>query len=109
MKITLYQVLSLEKIEASVSGDTITINGESIDLSVIPDGYRLPATAVNNPWFVAGSYVDRVDGHFNITLRFPVEWDSPEEVRAPETPIILDVKSGAVKFPSVEPVENDQP
>ncbi|QLG90780.1 hypothetical protein HZF02_01890 [Pseudomonas yamanorum] len=107
MKITLYQVLSDEMIEASVSGDVITINGEAIDLSVIPDGYKLPASAANNPWFVNGDYIQRVNGVFEFSLRFPVKWDSPDEVRAPDTPIILDVKSGKVRFPSVEPLTND--
>lgn len=109
MKITLYQVLSDEKIEASVKDDVITINGEAIDLSVIPDGFRLPGGAVDNDWFVPGTYVERANGHFELFLRFPVKWDSPDVLRAPETPITLDVKSGKVLFPNVEPVKNDQP
>ncbi|MGX5797339.1 hypothetical protein ACWHY4_26870 [Pseudomonas sp. E2-15] len=109
MKIKLFPVFSDERLEAIVNGDSITINGENIDFAVIPDGYRLPAHAVDNVWMVHGTYIERLGGEIHMSIRFPVEWDSPEEVRAPETPIILDVKSGAVKFPSVEPVENDQP
>lgn len=109
MKITLYQVISDETIEASVRGETLTINGEEIDLSVIPDGYRLPASAVSNRWFVLGSYIERIGGHFNLTLCLPVHWDTAEEIRAPKEPIVLDVKRGKVKFPNTEPVKNDQP
>lgn len=108
MKITLYPVLETKHLEASVSGEKITINGELIDLSVIPKGYRLPANAVDNEWMVSGSYIERdADGEMSIELRFPVLWDSPESVRAPKTPTVLQVKRGKVKFPSVEVPQND--
>ena len=108
MKITLYPVLESKQLNVSVAGEKITINGEVIDLLVIPQGYRLPANAVENEWMVSGSYIERdADGEMTIELRFPVLWDSPESVRAPKTPTVLQVSHGKVKFPSVEAVEND--
>lgn len=108
MKIKLYPVLESKQLDVSVSGEKITINGEVIDLSVIPQGYRLPANAVDNEWMVSGSYIERdEDGDMSIELRFPVLWESPESVRSPKTPTVLSVKRGKVKFPSVEAVQND--
>lgn len=107
MKITLFPALSGEPLKAAVSGDSITINGEKIDFSVVPNDYRLPAHAVDNSWMVHGTYIERIDGEIHMSIRFPIEWDSPESVRCPMSPMVLSVKKGTVKFPSVEPVKND--
>lgn len=106
MKITMFPFLSDWPLEASVSGDVITINGEEIDLSGIPDGYRLPASAVGNKFFPSGSndYVERIGKTLHFTLRLPVQWDSPEEYRNPPEPIVIDARSGPVKFPDTSPV-----
>lgn len=106
MKIKLWAALMEDTLEASVQGDVITINGESIDLSGIPDGYRLPGSAVCNKFFVETEYVERIGKTLNFTLRLPVAWDSPEEYRNPPVAIIIDVRSGAVKFPDTTPVEH---
>lgn len=105
MKITLWAFISDETVEASVKGDVLTLNGEDIDLSGIPEGYRLPVSAVNNDWFLtmASQYVERINGELHFALRLPVKIDSPEEYRNPETPIVLDVVSGAVPFPDTAP------
>ena len=104
MKIKLWAALMEDTLEAYVEGDTITINGEVIDLSVIPNGYKLPGSAVKNNFFVESDYIQRIDGVLNFTLRLPVQMDSPEEYRNPITPIILDVVSGNVPFPDTTPV-----
>ena len=103
MKIKLWADLVDWSLEASVDGDVITINGEAIDLSGIPDGYRLPGSAVGNKFFVETEYVERIGKTLHFTLRLPVAWDSPEECRNPPEPIILDARSGPVKFPNTAP------
>lgn len=99
MRIKLWADLVSWPLAASVNGDVITINGEAIDLSGIPGGYRLPGSAVGNKFFVETEYVERIQGELHFTLRLPVFWDSPEEYRNPAEPIILDARSGPVKFP----------
>jgi hypothetical protein len=110
MKITLWAFISDEPLEASVNGDVLTLNGEAIDLSGIPEGYRLPTSAVNNELFLtmASQYVERINGELHFALRLPVKIDSPEEFRNPATPIVLDVLSGAVPFPDTTPIVIDQ-
>ena len=103
MKIKLWSDLVDWPLEALVKDDVITINGEAIDLSGIPEGYRLPGSAVGNKFFVESSYVERIGKTLHFTLRLPVTWDSPEEYRNPAEPIILDARSGPVKFPDTAP------
>lgn len=105
MKIKLWPDLVDWPLEAVVSGDVITINGEAIDFSAIPDGYKLPGSAVDNKFFVDTEYVERVGETLQVTIRLPVSWDSPEEFRNPKTPIILDVIDGEVTFPDTTPVK----
>lgn len=103
MKIKLWPDLVDWPIEVSVVGDVITINGEDIDLSVIPEGFRLPGSAVGNKFFVEDEYVERLNGVLYLTLRLPVDWNSPEKYRNPPEPIILDVSAGQVNFPDTTP------
>lgn len=105
MKIKLWAALMEDTLEASVQGDVITINGEAIDLSGIPDGYRLPGSAAGNKFFVETEYIERIGKTLHFTIRLPVQWDSPEQYRNPAEPIILDARSGAVKFPGTTPIK----
>ncbi|WP_339419072.1 hypothetical protein [Pseudomonas sp. RL_105y_Pfl1_103] len=104
MKIKLWADLVDCSLEARIDGDVITINGEAIDLSGIPDGYCLPGSAVGNKFFVETEYVERIGKTLHFTLRLPVAWDSPEEYRNPAEPIIIDARSGPVKFPVTTPL-----
>ncbi|QJI11931.1 hypothetical protein HKK58_05095 [Pseudomonas sp. ADAK22] len=106
MKIKLFPFLTDDTISASVHGDIIAINGELYDLSGIPEGYRLPASAVGSDWLSVSDFVERVGGEISLTLKYPVQWDSPVDIRTPDEPIVLSVTEGAVKFPTVEPVKN---
>lgn len=106
MKITLWPDLIEGPLDAFVAGDVITINGEPIDLSGIPDGFRLPGRAVGNKFFLNGSndFVERIGKTLYFSLRFPVKENSPEEYRNPAEPIVIDARSGAVKFPDATPI-----
>lgn len=103
MKITLFPHLCDWELEAHISGDVITINGEQVDLSGIPEGYRLPGDAVGNKFFEGPWFVERVGKTLHFTLRLPVRNDSPGEYRNPPEPIIIDARSGPVKFPDTTP------
>lgn len=107
MKIKLWPDLVSWPLVASVNGDVITINGEKIDLSGIPEGFRLPGSAVGNICFVGTEYVERIDGVLHFTLFLPVAWESPEHLRNPEIPIVLDVTEGDVPFPDTTPVQEE--
>lgn len=111
VKITLWPDLIDGPLEASVSGDVLTLNGEDLDFSGIPDGYRLPASAVNNRFFLEGSsdFVERKGKTLYFSLRLPVTMDSPEEFRNPPTPIVLDARAGPVKFPDTSAPVQEPP
>lgn len=106
MKITLFPSFAGEELTATVKGDVITINGEAIDLSGIPEGYMLPGTAVGNPHFVAHIPVERINGELHFALIIKVFEGTDISIRSPEKPNVISVKSGNVKFPDVSvPVE----
>jgi len=65
----------------SVSGDTITINGEPFDFSQIGEGDTLPAEAVDSEYFVGG--IERTGGEIVLTLLLPHGYPAPEATRFP--------------------------
>ena len=79
-------------------GDTLTLNGDLLDLSVVPDGATLPAEAVASP-FLAGP-ITRKDGILHLTLALAHGAQAPEETRFPE-PITL-TEDGPVDLPAYE-------
>ncbi|OPA92417.1 hypothetical protein BFW87_17555 [Pseudomonas fluorescens] len=103
MNIKLFPFLTNETLVATVFGDSLWLNDEEIDLSAIPEGHRLPASAINNHWFSASDPIERVGGVISLTLKFPVKWDSPEAIRTPSEPMVLSLTRGDVRFPSAEP------
>lgn len=109
MKIKLFPFDTDKELFASVSGDIITINGKEFDLSGIPDGYRLPNSAIGCEFFDEFGFVERIGKTLHFTLRLPVQWNSPEEYRNPAEPIVIDARSGPVKFPDTTPIVIEQP
>lgn len=67
-------------------GDTLTVNGDQIDLSVIPDGATLPAAAIDCEW-IAGP-VERIDGVLHVTLILP-HGPNPSQAVAFPAPITV--------------------
>lgn len=84
MHITWLPQRSDATLEASVSGDILTINGESIDLSTIPEGATLPAFAVS---FDLGE-VSRIDGDLHVQMLLPYGID-PEPWQTHPDPMIV--------------------
>lgn len=95
MHITLSPVRSDMPLRLERHGDTLVFNGESLDLSPIPDGATLPAAATGCPW-IAGD-VDRRDGALHLTLVLPHGADAPPETLFP-APLML-VADGPVALP----------
>jgi len=77
------------------NGDVLTINGDPVDLSVIPDGATLPHGAIDNEWIFGP--IDRVDGKLHLTLILPIGW-TPEPWQAFPDPII-DPPDGPLDLP----------
>lgn len=82
----------------SVAGDVVTVCGEAVDLSVIPDGFRLPSEAIDSPWFSPASFIERVNGELSFTLSLPITPRSPVAMRFPED--IKVRRDGVVDLPS---------
>lgn len=64
------------------SGEVLTINGESIDFSEIPEGATLPAEAINHDWIVGD--IHREGGELTLTLVLPITADASDAARFPE-------------------------
>ncbi|HGM5580729.1 TPA: tail fiber assembly protein [Pseudomonas putida] len=81
------------------SGDALTINGVTFDLSRLPDGATLPASAISSTFLL--NPIERVDGKLRVTLVLPFAADAPVEARFPED--IVDPADGVVVLPGIEP------
>lgn len=103
MKIKLFPFLGFDHITATVSGDTITINGESVDLSPLPDGFRIMGSEIDNKFFVPTEYVERINGELHFTLFLHVDENTDEQWRNPPEPNVLTVVQGVVPFPETSP------
>ncbi len=92
-----------EPFYGSVSGDLLTVNGETLDFSLLQEGGELPPTAINTDWLVGG--VSRVDGEVCVTIICPHGANAPYGTRFP--PDVYIVVEGDIPFPTydVAPVE----
>lgn len=80
-------------------GDVLTINGETLDLSALPDGATLPAGAVTCKWITGP--IERIDGEIHLTLILPHGPNPPPEVAFPD-PITVST-DGPITLPGDEP------
>lgn len=79
----------------TVAGDTITINGDDLDLSPLEDGDVLDREAVDSPFLVDD--VRKLVATIHITLLFPLRHGAPEAARFP-APISM-AADGPVALP----------
>lgn len=83
-QITFSPVDMLGDLTLTASGDILTVNGDVLDFSDLPDGGEYPAEALDNPMVVGG--VQRADGVIHITVILPYSNpDAPEAVRFPQS------------------------
>lgn len=83
------------------TGEVLTINGADLDLSVLPEGAILPASAVGCDW-LAGP-IRRLEGVLHLTLILPHGAEAPVEARFP-APLDID-GDGPVALPVTHPTE----
>ena len=77
------------------TGTTLELNGATLDLSLIPEGADLAASAIDSPWIVGT--ITHADGVINVPLRLPHGTDAPEATRFPED--ITVTEDGPVDLP----------
>ena len=80
-------------------GDSLTIDGLTLDFSTLAEGATLPAEALGCPWITAP--VERVNGRLVLTLTLPHGHDAPYEVRFPQD--VFFEGNGKVPLPTPEP------
>ena len=98
MKIKLSPARMDEQLDATVSGDSITVNGTSINFGPLLNGETLPNEAINNKW-IAGD-VHRIDSEIHLTLVLPHGAAAPQETRFPAAYAVpITVIRGAVPLP----------
>lgn len=96
MQIKLSPVRLDEKLEVTVVGDVITLNGQDFDFSQLPEGATLPAEAIGSEWFVGP--VERIAGELHLTLLLPHGPNPSQAVAFPE-PLTV-TKDGVIELPS---------
>jgi len=69
MKITLYPQRRDDELTLSLHGEHLTVSGDVLDLSTIPDGATVPMEAIDN-LFIAGP-IERIDGELRVSLLLP--------------------------------------
>lgn len=75
MRISFSPQFSDAKLELSANGEALTINGDTLDFSDMPDGGSYPSEAIENDMVVGG--VTRVDGEIKITVILPYNLSNP--------------------------------
>lgn len=79
-------------------GDSLIINGQTYDLSVIPVGATLPdAGAATGCPYITGAIERDADNVLHLTLLFPHAAQAPREARFPEP--IINPENGVVSLP----------
>lgn len=100
MRIKLSPVLPLTPASLTIykQGDSLTINGLTLDFTPLPDGATLPSEATQCPWIIAP--VERIGGELVIALQLPVPIDATREACFPRD--IVSPADGLVTLPIPE-------
>jgi len=110
MKITFSPIRSDADLTLFKTGDALTINGDVLDFSDLPDDGDYPAEAIENPVVIGG--VKRVDGEVQIAVLLPYSNPNPPRAVAFPDPITV-TADGVVTLPEgrdvpePEELEND--
>lgn len=104
MIITLSPMRSDGALDIARHGDVLTINGMTLDLSVIPEGATLPPGAVDSPWIVGP--ISRTAGVLRLTILLPHGASAGPDVRYP-APLTI-TSDGPVALPDTHPEEVPQ-
>ena len=93
----------------TITGDTITINGDSFDFSPLAEGSTLPSDAIDSEWIIGD--VTRTDGEIVLSLLLPHGSRAPESTRFPQPltvttdgPVELPIYDEPLPEPEEEPL-----
>ena len=98
MNITLSPQRRDDTLTLSRAGDVLTINGDDLDMSGVPEGATLPASAVASDW-VTGP-ISRTSGVLSLTIRMPIGPGASEALCFPAPITVTD--DGPVDLPTDE-------
>jgi len=98
MRVSLSPMRHDARLIASIAGETITLNGDVLDLSLVAEGDEFWA---GNPWVL--SPVTRVGGQLRFLLMLPYGPDAPEATKW-STGFIDTPPDGPLDLPSWGPV-----
>lgn len=97
MRVTFLPQLSDADLTLEKSGDVLTLNGDRLDFSGLPNGGELPGAAIENE-FVQGA-IRRTNGEIEITIILPyTNLSPPPSVAFPD--ILTVVEDGPVTLPN---------
>ena len=100
MKIKLSPVFFMgQSLTVYKQGDSLTINGLTLDFARLPEGATLPAVATGSPWIIAP--VERIEGDLVLTLLLPIPDDADHSARYPAD--IVAPADGKVALPVPDP------
>lgn len=94
MKLIFSPIRSDETLDLSVKGDILLINGEELDLSVVPEGAVVPMGAVDNRFIIGQIF--RQDGELHVELMLPHGPQASDAARFPEP---ITISEGDVELP----------
>ncbi|SPJ31350.1 hypothetical protein [Falsiruegeria mediterranea] len=102
MRISFVPVRRDDRLKMSCVGDVLTLNGDILDFSSLPDGAILPRSAISNDW-IAGD-VERLQGQLHLSVMLPHGAKAPAETLFP---IPVETTDGEVPVPpfDLEPTE----
>ena len=89
-----------DRLDLSLAGDVLTINGEAFDFSALPDGATLPREAVTSDWLA--SDVERIGVVIHLTLILPHGADAPPETLFPAP---VSATNGPITRPAYEAIQ----
>lgn len=95
MKIKLNPQRRDDNLSVERQGETLTINGATFDLSVIPEGATLPASAVDCEYLTGD--IERIDGVLHLSLVLPHGANPPQSVAFPAD--IINPPDGVLELP----------
>ena len=112
MKITLVPQRRFDILELSVAGEVLSINGEELDLSVIPSGATLPIDAIDCDYLASDIERDE-NGEVSLSIILPhcfIKDKTSEEAQAVLFPDSITVtEDGVIELPVyVPPIVYDE-
>lgn len=95
MQLTLIPVRRDDRLQLSRAGDVLTVQGDVLDFSGLPEGATLPKEAVKCAWLA--SDVERIDGQIQLSLILPHGPKAPEQSLFPDLMVLTE--DGPVALP----------